>query len=69
MTQTNPDTISLTEAAKILGYASTRSVKELIKSGRLSAFKFPHRPSRVVVSRKEVHELLTPVLVSERAIA
>tara|TARA_B100000029_G_scaffold509223_1_gene597898 strand:- start:44 stop:376 length:333 start_codon:yes stop_codon:yes gene_type:complete len=54
--------ISLTEAAKRLEYASTKSVKDLIKRGMLSSFRF-HHTSRIYVSAEEVDELMKPIPV------
>ena len=54
--------ISLTEAAKRLEYASTKSVKDLIKRGMLSSFRF-HHTSRIYVSADEVDELMKPIPV------
>lgn len=61
-----PTHLTLTQAADVLGYTSTRSVKELIKAKRLSSFRYSHRPKRLVVLRSEVEDLLQPELVTQR---
>ncbi len=58
----NPPLISLQEAADLLGYATTKSVTDLINRGKLSAYKYPHR-KRTLVSEEEVKQMLIPVKV------
>ncbi|MCC5805573.1 MAG: helix-turn-helix domain-containing protein [Opitutales bacterium] len=40
----SPDRIPIQEAARMLGYASTRSVWRLVKAGRLRPLPTPLRP-------------------------
>lgn len=59
------DLITITEARKLLGYASNKSVHDLIARDRLRSWKYPHR-KRHLVSLKEVNSLQEPILVSPK---
>lgn len=59
------DLITITEARKLLGYASNKSVHDLIARDRLRSWKYPHR-KRHLVSLREVSALQEPILVSPK---
>ena len=59
------DLITLTEAKKILGYASTKSVNDLINKGALDAWKFPHKNAHMV-SMDQVLNLTKPIQIKKR---
>ena len=62
------DLITLTEAKKILGYASTKSVNDLINKGKLDAWKYEHKTAHMV-SHEQVQNLTKPVQIKKREIA
>ena len=62
------DLITLTEAKKILGYASTKSVNDLINKGKLDAWKYEHKTAHMV-SMEQVQNLTKPVQIKKREIA
>lgn len=59
------DLITLTEAKKILGYASTKSVNDLINKGSLSAWKYAHKNAHMV-SMTQVLNLTKPIQIKKR---
>lgn len=59
------DLITITEARKLLGYASNKSVHDLIAKAKLRSWKYPHR-KRHLVSLKEVNSLQEPILVTPK---
>jgi hypothetical protein len=59
--------LSLVEAARRMGYATTKSIKDMIKAGTLSAYKYPHK-KRTFVSAEEIASLQVPILISERTV-
>lgn len=52
------DLMTLSEASKILGLSSFRSVNSLIKRGKLRAYKLPMYEKKKFVAREEVKSLL-----------
>lgn len=61
------DLITLTEAKKILGYASTKSVNDLINKGALDAWKFAHKNAHMV-SMEQVLNLTKPIQIKKRKV-
>lgn len=61
------DLITLTEAKKILGYASTKSVNDLINKGSLDAWKFAHKTAHMV-SMVQVLNLTKPIQIKKRKV-
>lgn len=59
------DLITLTEAKKILGYASTKSVNDLINKGTLDAWKYAHKNAHMV-SMEQVLNLTKPIQIKKR---
>ena len=60
----NEDLIDCTEAAEMLGYKTTKSVRDMITKGVLSSYKRPYS-RRLLVSIKEVEVIKQPILMSE----
>jgi len=61
---TNNELIDCEEAARLLGYKTTKSVRDMIMKGMLSSFKRPFS-RRLLVSIKEIDAIRKPVLVSK----
>ncbi len=61
------DLITLTEAKKILGYASTKSVNDLINKGKLDAWKYEHKTAHMV-SMAQVLDLTKPIQIKKREV-
>jgi hypothetical protein len=58
------DLVEVTKAAEILGYKTSKSVRDLIAKGRLSAYKRP-LGRKILVSIREVKKINQPVLISK----
>jgi hypothetical protein len=56
--------ITLTDAKRILGYASTKSINNLIDKGLLDSWKLPLRNAHMV-NLEQVKSLLKPILVKK----
>lgn len=57
--------ITCAEAAEMLGYKTSKSVRDLIQRGHLSFYKKP-LARKILVDRKEVETLNAPKLIKER---
>ena len=56
--------VEVSVAAEILGYKTTKSIRDLIAKGKLSAYKRP-LGRKILVSVKEVKQINKPVLISK----
>lgn len=56
--------VEVSVAAEILGYKTTKSVRDLIAKGKLSAFKRP-LGRKILVSIREVKQINEPVMISK----
>lgn len=52
------DLMTLSEASKLLGLSSFRSVNSLIKRGKLKAYRLPMYEKKKFVAREEVNALM-----------
>lgn len=53
------------EAAQMLGFKTTRSIRNLVEKKHLSVFKFAHRRTPFI-SVDEIEALLVPIVVSSK---
>lgn len=55
---TKDDLMTLSEASKLLGLSSFRSVNSLIKRGKLKAYRLPMYEKKKFVAREEVNAIM-----------